>query len=72
MRDQQAGGTGFFGKNFKLYVEHLGGEVVTVGSSYDLSIETDAEKLFTTFEKNYFDYSNYITGKLFICIWRKL
>lgn len=50
------GGTGFFGKNFKLYVEHLGGEVVTVGSSYDLSIETDAEKLFTTFEKNYFDY----------------
>ena len=31
------GGTGFFGKNFKTYVEHLGGFVTTVGSKFNLS-----------------------------------
>lgn len=51
------GGTGFFGKNFKPYVEALGGEVVTVGgSSYDLSNESSAEQLFSSFPINYFDY----------------
>jgi GDP-L-fucose synthase len=50
------GGTGFFGKNFKSYVEQLGGEVICVGSKYDLSIEEKAEELFKSFDENYFDY----------------
>jgi len=50
------GGTGFLGKNFKPYVEALGGEVVTVGSSHDLSKEDAAESLFASFPANHFDY----------------
>lgn len=50
------GGTGFFGKNFKRFVENLGGTVVTVGSNFDLSKEEYAKSLFSMYEKNYFDY----------------
>lgn len=50
------GGTGFFGKNFKAIIEGLGGEVVAVGSSYDLSKEEKMLQLANLYPKNYFDY----------------
>ena len=50
------GGTGFFGKNFKTYVEALGGFVTTVGSKFDLSDEHEADKLFKTILTNKYDY----------------
>jgi len=50
------GGTGFFGKNFKNYVESLGGYVTCIGSKYDLSNDTDAELLFKYNLSSKFDY----------------
>jgi GDP-L-fucose synthase len=50
------GGTGFFGTNFKEYVQKIGGYVVTVGSNYDLSNESEAELLFQKHLLDKFDY----------------
>jgi len=50
------GGTGFFGKNFKTYVEQRGGYVITIGSKFDLSDETAAESLFKDILTDTFDY----------------
>lgn len=50
------GGTGFFGKNFKSYVENLGGFVTTIGSKNDLSNESEAEKLFKDILVEKYDY----------------
>lgn len=50
------GGTGFFGKNFKTYVEQRGGYVITIGSKFDLSDETAAESLFKDVLTDTFDY----------------
>lgn len=50
------GGTGFFGKNFKTYVEELGGFVTAVGSKYDLSNESEAERLFKDVLTDKYDY----------------
>lgn len=50
------GGTGFFGKNFKTYVEKLGGFVTTIGSKFDLSNENEAELLFSTILTEKYDY----------------
>lgn len=49
------GGTGFLGKNLVKYVIDNGGEADYFGSEYDLSILSDAERAFTTFNKTY-DY----------------
>jgi len=50
------GGTGFFGKNFKTYVERLGGFVTTIGSNFDLSNEQVADNLFKSILTDKFDY----------------
>lgn len=50
------GGTGFFGTNFKTYVEYLGGYVITVGSKFNLSNDLTAELLFKDILTDKFDY----------------
>jgi GDP-L-fucose synthase len=50
------GGTGFFGKNFKTYVEQRGGIVTTIGSAYDLSDDQQADYLFKNILTDKFDY----------------
>lgn len=49
------GGTGFLGKNLIPYIEKYGGNVDYFGSSYDLSKNEEAHRVFSDFKKSY-DY----------------